>query len=703
MSEGIDRKIESRFAEIDAKLKEAFGKIKQDINEIKAKSGKPVRVYGDKIEQLAYALDNRLDALEEKINSKEGKKELEKLRKEVEELRVKDELAKQFESERKEKLKSENKELLEKERKELEKGFEKERKRLDDERKELSDEIKRQAERAEEIYIDALKKFEKNYSKSLKNVENVSKQQKEDFANQKREIEEKHREELIEMQRRYDEEQELLEKRQKSLEKEFLKRLKEIEHNNFEFREGVKELVKQNQEVLLKEQKSSEKRFSNLVREIEERRSRELDLVLEAIKGKKKAEQELEKMKEEKIIEEPKSSGFFSWLFGSDVEEKSGEIQKSDIQKLKDEVKGNESDNKVIVESPKVKEIRRESKKKLSLGYILAFVIPIAILLFFLYINFLPFGYAKDYSISINSEGDIISSSSRFYLEDLKGNKIMNVEDIGNGSIVRLVADGVVVLRNASVYVNYTGDKVFVADGVVLGDLSLRTGESFDFSSGIPASLIVKSNMPEFDSDNSCTYFSGNNSLELDNSEDRFESGAFAVFARWIPENMENNSQQIVGHYNWEVNQDKDKVKFQIGRVNVEGQTKSNLSGRFYTASYKVDSDFFGKEHRVLAIYNPDENGEGFIAMYVDGELGQIISIGQDTIYEDYNSDRGLSFGESDHGAAEFFKGCLKEVVVFDINQVEINSRTINNVKGDPELSLFGANRLESLNLEIRQ
>jgi hypothetical protein len=65
----------------------------------------------------------------------------------------------------------------------------------------------------------------------------------------------------------------------------------------------------------------------------------------------------------------------------------------------------------------------------------LAFAIPIAILGYALYINYLPFGYSKSYQLTINDDGTISPLSNQIYLANSKGRKLLSLPEGVDGQV----------------------------------------------------------------------------------------------------------------------------------------------------------------------------------------------------------------------------------------------------------------------------
>jgi len=118
-----------------------------------------------------------------------------------------------------------------------------------------------------------------------------------------------------------------------------------------------------------------------------------------------------------------------------------------------------------------------------------------------------------------------------------------------------------VVLKNAQITVSVQGNGVSIIPPYLDFDPNgVQWDKSWDFTKGVPKDLKNDNNKAfYFDG---ATYFDGTARLELASSSNMFESGPFTVYAEWMPANDASSSQQIVGHYNWELWQNKDSVYF---------------------------------------------------------------------------------------------------------------------------------------------
>lgn len=150
-----------------------------------------------------------------------------------------------------------------------------------------------------------------------------------------------------------------------------------------------------------------------------------------------------------------------------------------------------------------------------------------------------------------------------------------------------------------------------------------------------------------------CVYFDGQTRLSLPGSTETYETGPWAVYVEWIPEKRED-SQQIIGHYNWKIEQNKNTVKFTIGRMN-------NKQGSFYTATKKIDDKFFNKSHNLLATYVPGERG--MIDLFVDGAFADRVVFDKEVIQTDYGKeDLSLGWSAHNYGKSPYFKGTICRV-----------------------------------------
>jgi hypothetical protein len=308
-----------------------------------------------------------------------------------------------------------------------------------------------------------------------------------------------------------------------------------------------------------------------------------------------------------------------------------------------------------------VKKEEKEYPRLFKVLHVLAYAIPLFLLLFVFYINYLPFGYSKDYSISVLDDGTVVSSSPEIYLEDLKGRKITNLTDVYDYGSINLVVKPKVVLRNALVNASITGDDVYFAKT----NFSVTSNDwdyFWNFSAGIPNDL---KGAAKYNEDLGCVYFNGSNNetLYYPNSSDMFENDSFVVYAKWKPMDSNGKNQQIIGHYNWELWQGNSSVRFMIGRLD-------NENGNMPSISFPVDESFFNETHETLVVYITD-NHSGYIELYVDGNFSGRKTILNQTIWNEYNSNMDLTSGWSPHNYKNnsYYSGCVYSVG-FDYNNI---------------------------------
>lgn len=285
-----------------------------------------------------------------------------------------------------------------------------------------------------------------------------------------------------------------------------------------------------------------------------------------------------------------------------------------------------------------------------------AYAIPTLLFVWVLYWNYSPLGYNKTYTIDVGSDKDL---SGRLHLEEAPTlGERTNKED-GTTTRTLLGATYAVfspefVLRDTRLIFEIIGKDAFMMPLSISYDYSRY---KWDYLWNFTQESLPKNLKGQADLTDSCAQFNGtDHRLELPGSKDMFESEAFSIYAKWRPDNQDVSNQQIIGHYNWELYQNKDSVEFRVGRMN-------DKAGKFYSLKAPLlvePAEFFGYEHTALAIYNPDPKG-AYIDLYVDEQYRGRTYIGNDRIWADYNNDKNLTLGKSDHGSAQYFKGCIYE------------------------------------------
>jgi len=158
--------------------------------------------------------------------------------------------------------------------------------------------------------------------------------------------------------------------------------------------------------------------------------------------------------------------------------------------------------------------------------------------------------------------------------------------------------------------------------------------------------------------------------------------------------NTSRNTSQIVGHYNWEIVIDKNKVKGMLGRMN-------NSTGPFYTNSFYSKNGSFDFTY----IYDKGITKDFFN----DGNLVSKKYFNNDSIYLDYGEE-DLSFGHTKHnyGNGEFFEGEIKsfsfgksstiKVIISSKITLKSNYDKLDNKYSFP---LIGIGNVKKINIKV--
>jgi hypothetical protein len=317
-----------------------------------------------------------------------------------------------------------------------------------------------------------------------------------------------------------------------------------------------------------------------------------------------------------------------------------------------------------VVLEGKVGEEIKTHPKLVKVLIFFAFAIPLAFLLYAFYINYLPFGYSQNYELTIDNEGIISPISNEVYITNSNGKRLLSLPEGVNGQI-NVVVDSKIVIKDALVNISVNGDEeVYLGSSLKMNLSEINWNYEWRFSEGVPEEL---EGTAEYNEELECTYFDAvkEQTLSLPNSEDNFESGPMSIYIKWKPSETSKvlgNYQRLVGHYNWEIYQGAEDIKFQIGRMN-------NKTGSFYKINYPIDENWFETEHELLAVYGPDLLGnKGYIELFVDEQFEGRIGLGENVIYPDYNNNKNLGFGWSPHsyGKNPSFDGCIYDVKIVD-------------------------------------
>ncbi len=284
-------------------------------------------------------------------------------------------------------------------------------------------------------------------------------------------------------------------------------------------------------------------------------------------------------------------------------------------------------------------------------------LIPLIFLAYVLYINYLPFGFEKTYVVKVGSESD--TAISELYLEPSRGLSVRKID--GNGSTYRELNGAAnvtfkpkVCLESSHVEAATNDPDIHIIPPIIsLSSEMSRWDHAWNFTKGVPKAFASSSAFLFDDS----TYFNGNTRLELPNSHNYYENGPFSILATWMPGNDQEDFQEIIGHYNWELLQNKSSVSFQVGDMDKYGGPK-------YSIVHPIDASFFNRIHTVLATYYPADqtNMSGYIELVVDGTFSGRTYFENEKIWPDYNANKNLSLGKSLHGIARYFKGNIYSV-----------------------------------------
>jgi hypothetical protein len=274
-----------------------------------------------------------------------------------------------------------------------------------------------------------------------------------------------------------------------------------------------------------------------------------------------------------------------------------------------------------------------------------AYIIPLALLAYILCLNYLPFGYDRTFVIEAGKAGD---RDGQFFLDTSEGlSPRMTAAD---GSTYRELSGFVyavfkpkAILRNATATVTVSDEGVYL----ISPWLDVQ-----------PDTLDWQYNLATASSTNGCTYFNGSSTrLSIPSSETSPDGNAFTVYTEWTPADSQHAAQLIVGHYHWELLQNKDDVQFYIRTM--EG--KDGIRSIRYPIN---DSEFFNKKHSALAIYAPanKERLNGYIDLYIDNRFAGRTYFGFETVLKEGLAERDITLGKSGHSDASFFKGCINDL-----------------------------------------
>jgi hypothetical protein len=302
---------------------------------------------------------------------------------------------------------------------------------------------------------------------------------------------------------------------------------------------------------------------------------------------------------------------------------------------------------------------------------LIGLALPLIILGYFSYINYLPFGYSKAYVINIGANDD--TKISEFYLEPSRDMSERKVSSDGQpyrelNGMATAIFKPKDLLRSAKIDVEVIGDGIsLIPPQISFNPSTVDWSLTWNFAESIPESLInVKNKTYIFDR---AAYFDGTARLELASSSNMLEYGPFTAYVEWMPTDATTDGQQIMGHFNWELWQNKKSVTMFFGRMN-------NKDGDFYKIELPVEPDFFNNKHTALAVYSPSLTN-GYVDLYIDGKSAGRKYLGPDQIWTDYGGIENLSFGWTPHNDSKnpHFKGFIYFAGIANKNLIPLQSK----------------------------
>jgi hypothetical protein len=333
-----------------------------------------------------------------------------------------------------------------------------------------------------------------------------------------------------------------------------------------------------------------------------------------------------------------------------------------------------------------------------------AYGAPLCFLGYVVYLNAIPANTLERFVIDVGSQED---TSGLFRLEpsrDLGERKTtasgLTFRELDGVSYAVFHPATPLTESYLSVQIDGAGVNI-VQPQVTIDPTLIKSDYNWDFSQNKSLAELGLSGTA-FPFDNSL-HFDGNSRVELASSTDLFEEGSFSIYLSWTPRDNQNDFQQIVGHYNWEILQNREQVSFQIGRTN-------DAAGSFYNIDYPVGADFFNKLHTALAVYNPasatQENG--YIELYIDGNFVYRTYLGKDIIWPAYGEEN-LSLGWTPHNYERnpYFKGELHSLLITPEQLVPTSKRAEFTLANVTELTLpiisSGLGALTTITLDVTQ
>ncbi len=360
--------------------------------------------------------------------------------------------------------------------------------------------------------------------------------------------------------------------------------------------------------------------------------------------------------------------------------------------------------------------------------------------------------FAWDYEWDINNVGDdFIVETKKFDLEDFKEREPIEIKN-EEGEIIqdftkpfmisfeweiekeKTLLDGDISLKQDLQYITlssesflnrytlkdfskeeekiaeitFDGDDLFFyIDGEEQGDWGFKNKiEILNINNGFFKNYDQKDFEKRIEEKDGCIYFK-NTRLEIPNSTNQFEEGPWVVYMEWIPETTDDSHQQLLGHFNWEIYQNKEQIQFNAGRMKLDNQMTSLISEIQKESPVK-------KRHSLLALYQPNteykrhsSESQGHITLFLNEELIGKRDFLNNSIREDYS--QNLSMGHTRHGYGNdlqpFYSGsiCNVKFAYRKLNLQSINSFEKSLDENGKMKLLLPTGKLDKLHIEIKK
>lgn len=271
---------------------------------------------------------------------------------------------------------------------------------------------------------------------------------------------------------------------------------------------------------------------------------------------------------------------------------------------------------------------------------IAAYGIPVLLLLIVLYLNYLPFGYDRTFTVQAGTEDD---TRGQFYILRYGSVGLSGRQADPDGTVFRtlegstfLIFDPRAYLRDADVTVSTD------TEGLTL----LAPTISWDPDEAVWTDTLSASTTAPLATSSCAVQFTGTEQLVFaDATAGVYGENGFSVYASWSPKDGNDGFQQIVGRYGWELLQNKGDVKFQIGSTSIK---------------IANGSDHFSERHYALATYvAATVEQPSYIELYVDDEFaGRVYGVFAETVDV---LGRPITLGKSEYAEASFFQGCIHD------------------------------------------